>query len=89
MEGRSPFSLLPSWPIGLESAEVTDGSKIVTSPSAIYGAGLCRESHHGIVPDPPQSELADVSVQREVCELRLGSAGSIPMGQNCSRSSVK
>ena len=31
-----------------------------------------RESHHGIVIDPPQGELADVAVQRQASELRLG-----------------
>jgi hypothetical protein len=32
----------------------------------------CRQSHHGIVQDPPQGKLADVPVQREVRELSLG-----------------
>ena len=32
----------------------------------------CRESHHGIVLDPLQSELADAPVQRKAGELRLG-----------------
>jgi len=34
-----------------------------------------RESHHGIVLDPAQSELADAPVQREAIELRLGRVG--------------
>src|ERR1035437_3972873 len=32
----------------------------------------CRESHHGIVLDPDQGELADAPVQREASQLRLG-----------------
>ncbi len=31
-----------------------------------------RESHHGIVLDPAQGDLADAPVQREASELRLG-----------------
>src|ERR1700746_783988 len=31
-----------------------------------------RESHRGIVLDPAKSELNDVPVQREACELRGG-----------------